>query len=72
MEEGRDLLTIIKDGKFEEIEGKLKPSAFSYDISNEIYNTLVISMKVRGNFCSRIKASSMCVSTQPSKRVNIV
>ena len=60
-EEQRDLLTIIKDGKFEEIEGKLKPSAFTYYSDNEIYNTLVISMKVRGYFCSRIKASSMCV-----------
>ena len=61
-EEERDLLTIIKDGKFEEIESKLKPSTFMCYSDNEIFNTLVISMKVRGYFCSRIKASSMCVS----------
>ena len=60
-EEERDLLTIIKDGEFEEIESKLKPSAFTYYFANGTLNTLLISMKVRGYFCSRITASSMFV-----------
>lgn len=70
-----ELMRVIKEESFEEIERKLKPSALKYCESN----TLVMGMKVRvfcfvfvfPFFCSRIKASSMCVSTRPSKRVNI-
>ena len=43
----KDLVTIIKDGKFHEIESKLKPSALIRDKRG----TLVASMKVCGYFC---------------------
>ena len=42
-----ELMTIIKGGKFEEIESKLKPSAFMFCETN----SLVMGMKVWGYFC---------------------
>ena len=50
-EEGKknelELMTIVKDGKFQEIESKLKPSALMYCQSN----SLIMGMKVSGYFC---------------------
>ena len=42
-----ELMTIVKDGKFQEIESKLKPSALMFSQSN----SLIMGMKVRGYFC---------------------
>ena len=42
-----ELMAMIKGGKFEEIESKLKPSAFMFCETN----SLVMGMKVCGYFC---------------------
>ena len=42
-----ELMAMIKGGKFEEIESKLKPSALMYCQSN----SLIMGMKVSGYFC---------------------
>lgn len=42
-----DLMTVIKGGKFQEIESTLKPSALMFCDSS----TLVVGMKVCGYFC---------------------
>jgi len=42
-----ELMCMIKRDKFEEIESKIKPTAFKYCASN----SLLIAMKVRSYFC---------------------
>ena len=42
-----ELMTIVKGGKYQEVESKLKPSALTYCLST----SLEMGMRVSGYFC---------------------